>query len=124
VSFEYAGKEALMTVDEFIQSKVLPEFRPVVEKIRQYMSELAPEAVESVSYGIPAYKMKKIFAVISPTKKDITLSFTHGFEFEDKYNLLRGKGKISRHIKFKRVENVDPEILAYYVSQALAIDSK
>ena len=113
-----------MTVDEFILSKVLPEFRPVVEKIRQYLLELAPGAVESISYSIPAYKMKKIFAVISPTKKDITLSFTHGSEFEDKYHLLRGVGKVSRHIKFKRVENIHPEILAYYVSQALMLDSK
>jgi hypothetical protein len=113
-----------MTVDEFIQSRVLPEFHPVVEQIRKFMRELAPEAVESVSYGVPAYKMKKIFAVISPTKKDITLSFTHGTEFEDKYGLLRGVGKVAKHIKFKNVGGINKEILAYYVRQALAIDSK
>lgn len=113
-----------MTVDEFISAKVLPEFRDVVESIRQQLHMLAPAAVESISYGIPAYKAKKIFAVISPTKKDITLSFTHGAEFEDRFGLLRGVGKISRHIKFKRAEDVKQEVLAYYVKQALEIDAK
>lgn len=115
---------SLMTVDEFVSVKVLPEFRGVVEAIRQQLRELAPAAVESISYGIPAYKVKKIFAVISPTKKDITLSFTHGAEFKDRYGFLRGEGKVSRHIKFKHADQVKQEVLAYYVKQALEIDAK
>jgi uncharacterized protein YdhG (YjbR/CyaY superfamily) len=113
-----------MDVDEFVNSKVLPEFRDVVELIRQYMGELAPDAQESISYGIPAYKLKRITAVISPTKKDITLSFSRGAQFEDKYNLLRGVGKSSKHIKFKRVEDVNKDLLEYYINQAVEFDSK
>jgi hypothetical protein len=113
-----------MDVDEFVKSKVLPEFWDVVALIRRYMRELVPDARESISYGIPAYKMRKIFAVISPTKKDITLSFSRGIQFEDKYNLLRGVGKSAKHIKFKNVDGVKREVLAYYVKQALEIDKK
>jgi uncharacterized protein YdhG (YjbR/CyaY superfamily) len=112
-----------MTVDEFVQTKVLPEFRPVVELIRLDMRELAPNAQELVAYGIPCYKARKIFAVISPTKKDITLSFTHGILFEDKYALLRGVSKLARHIKYKKVADVNKDIIEYYVKQALALDS-
>lgn len=113
-----------MTVDEFISAKVLPEFRPVVELIRQYMRELAPEAEETISYGIPTYKLQRIIAVISPTKKDITLSFSRGAQFEDKYSLLKGVGKSSKHIKFKRIIDVKKEILAYYIQQAVEFDAK
>jgi uncharacterized protein YdhG (YjbR/CyaY superfamily) len=114
----------LMNVDEFVKSRVLPEYRDVVELIRKYIRELAPDAQEMISYGIPAYKGNKIFAVISPTKKDITLSFAHGKEFEDKYGLLKGVGKVSKHLKFRTVDEVKKEVLEYYIKQALELDSK
>lgn len=113
-----------MNVDEFVNSKVLPQYRDIVALIRQYMRELAPDAQEIISYGISAYKANKIFAVISPTKKDITLSFTHGIEFEDKYGLLKGVGKVARHLKFKTIDQVNKEVLEYYIKQALEIDSR
>ncbi len=82
-----------MTVDEFVATKVLPQFRDVVEMVRQLMRECAPETQELISYGIPAWKGRKILAVVNPTKKDITFSFSRGSQFEDRYGLLRGVGK-------------------------------
>lgn len=117
-------KQRFTTVDEFVNNKVLPEFRQIVEIIRQHMRELAPRVQEMISYGIPAYRGKRILAVISPTKKDITLSFSRGAQFEDKYNLLRGVGKSSKHIKFKSAGDVKNEVLEYYIKQALDLDLK
>ena len=113
-----------MDVDEFVQKRVLPEFRGVVALIRQYMREMAPQAQELISYGIPAYKANRIIAVISPTKKDITVSFARGAEFEDKFGLLTGVGKSNKLLKFKRVEDVSKEVFAYYIKQALEFDAK
>jgi uncharacterized protein YdhG (YjbR/CyaY superfamily) len=113
-----------MTVDEFVAARVLPEFWDVVEAIRKTLKELAPDLQESVSYGVPAYKLKKILAIISPTKVDITLSFSHGREFEDKYDRLRGVGKVAKHIKFKKAQEVDKELIGYYLKQAIEIDAK
>ena len=113
-----------MTVDEFVATKVLPQFREIVEMLRELVREMAPDAVEGISYGIPMFKRKKFFAVISPTKKDITFSFTHGAEFEDKYGLLRGYGKVSKHVKIKSLESVNKEVLKYYLTQALEIEAK
>ncbi len=113
-----------MTVDEFVQTKVLPQFWPVVEMIRALMKEYAPDAEELISYGIPAYRRKRIIAVISPTKKDITLSFSRGSLFEDKYQLLRGVGKVSLHVKLKSVETANQEALRYYIQQAVKWDER
>jgi hypothetical protein len=113
-----------MTVDEFVQAKVLPQFRDVVALIRQLMREMAPDARETISYGIPAYKKKHILAVISPTKKDITLAFGRGAEFKDKYGMLKGAGKLSRHIKIKSLDTVNPEALKYYIRQAVELDAQ
>jgi uncharacterized protein YdhG (YjbR/CyaY superfamily) len=113
-----------MTVDDFVKTRVLPGLQPVVAMIRELMKECAPEATESISYGIPAYKVNKILAVISPTKKDITFSFSRGTQFEDKYNLLRGVGKSSRHVKIKDLGSANKEALRYYIKQALEFDAK
>jgi hypothetical protein len=113
-----------LTVDEFVKTRVLPEFQPIVAMIRELIKECAPKATEVISYGIPVYKIKKIFAVISPNKEGITFSFTHGTEFEDRYNLLRGVGKVSRHVKIKDLANANKEALHYYIKQALEIEAK
>jgi hypothetical protein len=116
--------ELSTTVDEFVQSKVLPELQPVVAMLRELMLEMAPEATEQISYGIPMYKARKIVAPINPTKKDITFGFSHGGEFEDKFNMLQGKGKVSKHVKIKNLQSVNKDALRYYIRQALEFDSK
>ena len=47
---------------------------------------------EVLTYGIFGWKGKRMLAVVSPTKKDITFAFSRGAEFEDKYGLLQGDG--------------------------------
>jgi hypothetical protein len=111
-------------VDEFVQTKVLPEFHPIVAEIRQLMKECAPQAKEIISYGIPAYRVNRIIAVISPTKKDITLAFSRGAEFEDKFGLLQGVGKVSKHVKLRKPADVNRDVLCYYIQQALELDKK
>ena len=113
-----------MTVDDFVKTKVLPEFQPIVAMIRDLMKDCAPNAKEVISYGIPAFRVKRILVVISPTKKDITFAFSRGAEFEDKYDLLRGVGKVSKHVKIKNLADVNKDALRYYTKQALELDAK
>ena len=115
---------AQLTVDEFVKTKVLSEFHPVVAEIRALMKEYAPDAQEIISYGIPAYRVKRIIAVISPTKKDITFAFSRGAEFEDRYGLLQGVGKVSKHVKLKKLADMNIEALCYYIQQALEFDAR
>ncbi len=113
-----------MSVDEFVQTKVLPKYRDIVAMLRELMHEMAPDARETISYGIPAYRRRHIIVVISPTKKDITFAFSRGAEFDDKYGLLRGVGKVSKHVKIKSLDEVNKEALKYYIKQALELDEK
>jgi hypothetical protein len=111
-----------MTVDEFVESKVPPEFQPVVAAIRSLMKESAPAAEEVMSYGLPMYKGKFTFAWISPSKTGIALSFMRGVVFEDRYGLLRGGAKHSRFVRIKNLEGLNKPALKYYVKQALKHD--
>lgn len=112
-----------MTVDEFFATRVLPVYRETVERIRVYVKEIVPQVREEISCGIPAYRVKHIIAVISPTKKDITLAFTRGAAFEDKFGLLMGVGHKSKHLKFKTAAEVNRGVLAYYLQQALELET-
>jgi hypothetical protein len=112
-----------MTVDDYIETKVLPEFHPVVAMIRGLMKEYKPEVKETISYGMPCFQMKNILAYITPNKKGITFSFVHGVEFEDKYGLLRGKAKWARYVQIRKVAEANQEALRYYINQAVALDA-
>jgi hypothetical protein len=111
-------------VDEFVKHKVLPEFHDVVAMLRELMRECAPHATEKISYGLPMWIGKWTLAWISPTKKDITFGFTFGAEFEDKYGLLKGKGKNARHVKIKKLADANQDALRYYIRQALERDGR
>jgi hypothetical protein len=113
-----------MTVDEFVKTRVLPEFQPVVGMLRGLMHEMAPDAEEAIWYGIPMYKGRRIFAFISPTKRDITFGFSRGSQFEDRYGLLKGKGKVSKHVKIKSLQSANMDALRYYIRQALEFDTR
>jgi hypothetical protein len=110
------------TADEFLEFRVQPEHREVVDYLRELMREVAPSAKEVITYGILAWRGNLMLAVISPTKKDITFAFSRGAEFEDKYNLLKGVGKVSKHVKIKTLEDIDKASLEYYIMQALKLD--
>ncbi len=115
-----------LTVDEYVKTKILPQHQDIVKAIRDLMRDCAPNATEYVAYGLPVWKGKKIFAVISPNKKDITFSFTHGAEFDDKYGLLKGNAKLAKHVKIREVQDmsVNEAALRYYIQQALEFDAK
>jgi len=113
-----------LTVDEYIKTKINPEQRDIVIMLRDLMREMAPDAKEQISSGIPAWKGNRILAVINPTKKDITFAFSRGAEFEDRYGLLCGVGKVSKHVKIKNLKDINKTVLKYYIEQALKLDAK
>jgi hypothetical protein len=113
-----------ITVDEFVESKVLTELRPAVAAIRSLMRACAPEAEEAMGYGMPVYRGKKVFAWIIPTKKDVTFGFSRGAAMDDRYGLLRGVGKGSKHLKMKNPWDISKPALKYYIKQAVNLDKR
>lgn len=113
-----------ISVDEFVQTRVLPQYQPIVNELRKLIRQMAPDATEVMSYGIPNYRGKRGLAVISPAKTYITLAFSRGAEFEDNYGLLEGVGKVSKNLRFKDVKEINEEALRYYIQQALKLDAE
>jgi hypothetical protein len=115
---------ATMSVEDFVTRKVRPEYRDIVAALRTLMRECAPQAREIISYGVPMYRQRRTLAVISPTRKGITFAFSRGAQFEDKYGLLEGVGKVSKNVRMKNLEDVNHKALRYYIRQALEFDNE
>jgi hypothetical protein len=96
-----------VTVDEFVKRRVLPEYRGIVGELRKLMRECAPDAREMISYGVPMYRQKRSLAVISPTKHGITLAFSRGADFKDKYGLLEGVGRVSKNVRMRDLKEAN-----------------
>ena len=47
-----------------------------------------------------------------------------GADFEDKYGLLQGVGKVSRHVKLTSLADVNATALRYYIKQAVAFERR
>lgn len=50
--------EKYTTVDQYL-SQQAPITKTTLESLRTLIKKLCPDAVESISYGMPAYKLKK-----------------------------------------------------------------
>jgi hypothetical protein len=58
-------------------------------------------------YGATSHAIEDNICNISLLKQHVTLTFRHGAELRDPQALLRGSGKIMRHLRIERHEDLD-----------------
>jgi hypothetical protein len=90
----------------------------LARKVRALLFEVAPEvsehvypAMKVIRYGLDGNKMAGLVYFLMPTKAGVSLGFHHGTRLPDKKGLLEGAGKNLRHVKLKRLEEVDDPAL-------------
>jgi hypothetical protein len=126
---EDLAQEMKTPIELFIELKVLPEYRAMVDRFRKLIKSEFPDLKEEMRggtekyYGVPVYRYHRIIITLSPTKKGITFSFSDGKKFEDKYSLLEGEGNKTLNLRINNVDDFQEEIFRYYITQAIALDS-
>jgi len=58
------------TVDEYLAA-VPPAVRPILEEIRALVKRTVPDAQETISYQMPAFRRKRVFFFYAAFKKHI-----------------------------------------------------
>lgn len=88
--------------------------KPVVERLRQVILEIHPDACEVVrlgdraaTYGCGPRKMIDGYAYILPYRSWVNLGFYRGTSLTDPEKLLEGNGVRMRHVKMRTVEDVE-----------------
>ncbi len=114
--------------ETFLNQRVSPDHRAIVEHFCGQMAQVAPEATQRMRggtekyYSVPVYRVNRDIVAISPTKTGITFSFTKGAQFDDSHGLLTGSGKHSRTIKVSKLDNYPNRAIAHYIRQAVQLD--
>lgn len=117
-------------IEQFISSKVKPEFEPIFTRFRTLIKQKFPTLREEMRggtekyYSVPVYRQNKIVITVSPTKKGITFSFAEGKQFEDKYELLKGVGNKTLNLRISSIDEYSEEVLEYYIRQGIEIDTR
>jgi uncharacterized protein YdhG (YjbR/CyaY superfamily) len=60
------------SIDEYISASSL-EVQPILKKIRKIMREAAPQAEETISYGMPALRQRGVLVYFAAFKNHIGL---------------------------------------------------
>ncbi|WP_270089881.1 DUF1801 domain-containing protein [Sphingobacterium sp. SYP-B4668] len=116
-------------IEQFIEEKIKPEFRPIFLNFRTLVQNKFPFIQEEMRggtekyYGVPVYRNNKIIVTVSPTQKGITFSFTEGKKMKDKFGKLEGVGNKSLNLRITSLKNYSDAMLEYYIMQAIEIDS-
>src|ERR1051326_5902269 len=65
-------RRAPKTIDEYID-RCAPQAQPILRRLRATIAKAAPDATERISYGIPAFKLRRIVVYFAAFKHHIGL---------------------------------------------------
>jgi hypothetical protein len=101
-------------------------FRAIAARVRQIVRKAAPEAVESIKWGMPVYVHHGLLAYVRFQSSYLTLGFyeagTSLGEKLDPDGLLEGTGAAMRHVKIRAAGDVRPALFARWVAEAAAFN--
>lgn len=98
-------------VTEYIENAPTDQ-REVMKTVRDLIHQTVPNVTEEFKWSRPIFKTTKDFAYLQANKSHINLGFYKDFEkLNDPNKLLEGTGKTMRHIKLKKVSDIDSELL-------------
>ena len=62
---------------------------------------------------------KDLVFVITPHRQQVNLGIVNGASLEDPHDLMEGKGKVRRHVKLRRIEEISDPNLEDLMQRAL-----
>lgn len=99
-----------------------PAIRRLVERLRELIREAAPEAVETVKWGMPVFTQQGLVCYIKASAEDVTL----GFFGEDRRPRAAGAKAGSgtetamQHVKIRTEDDIKPRVVAGWIRRAVA----
>ncbi|MEI6555820.1 MAG: DUF1801 domain-containing protein [Paludibacter sp.] len=107
------------TVDEYIQSQ--PEvYRKSLEQLRKLVRKLAPEAKESISYGIVCYSYHYMLVGFSAHKNHFTFTSMSNSLFKKMEGELEGYDTSTGGIRFRPAQEIPVELITKIILERKA----
>lgn len=110
-----------MPVDQFVAALDAP-MRALVESLRAIIRKAAPQAVESIKWGMPVYTLAGMLCYVQACKGYVRFGFYQGIQLDDREKRLEGSGEGMRHVKIRSADDIRPAAFARWVKRAVAIN--
>lgn len=96
----------------------------IIRALRTFVKRTSPELVESVKWGNGCWLNGNVpAAYVYSDKGFVQFGFIRGSELEDPRGLLEGAGQYVRHVKVRKVADIDPESFGALLLQAARYDT-
>jgi uncharacterized protein YdhG (YjbR/CyaY superfamily) len=104
-------------VDDYL-GRLPPEQREILEPVRRRIAELVPEAVETISYGMPAFKVDgRFFVSYAGWKKHCSIYPIDDGMLERHADAVRGYGRTKGALHFTPEQPLPDALLRDLVQQ-------
>jgi hypothetical protein len=105
---------------DYINSAPSPQ-KEIMYKIRELIYKVVPDAEEAFKWGSPAFSRIKAICYMATFKKHVTFAFYDGRMLKDPDRILEGTGKMMKHIKLRKLEDIDEEQLSKWIIEGFYI---
>ena len=118
-------KRTTEIVDAFIIG--LPnDIQEITIALMQIILNFSLELIEEFKWSMPNYSYNGLVCYLQTSKKHVNLGFHKGNELQSKdtNKLLQGTGKTMRHIRIKKLDEIQSEIFSSLIKEAVALNQK
>ncbi len=93
------------------------EQKKIMEILRDIIHQEVPAVVESFKWSRPVFSTDTDFAYFKIAKNYLTFGVSKFHKIKEHAHLLEGTGKDMRHLKIKKPEDIQPEIIRNWVRE-------
>lgn len=99
--------------------------REISEGLRDLVREALPEVRERLNpWHVYSFAGRQDFCYLAVSSHHVSLGFIKGTKLRDPGQLLEGTGKNLRHVKFRRLEDLDRIGLRELIAEAMEFDRR
>lgn len=110
-------------VDQYIEQ--LPEtIQELAKELRKLVFELSSSMKEEIKWSKPSYSHNGLVCYMQTAKTHINFGFYQGAKLDDRDGLLEGEGKKMRHIRMRKVQEIQAEPLKNLIWEAIELNRK
>jgi hypothetical protein len=103
--------------DEYMADQSLKN-RSIIRALRKFVKRVAPRLDESVKWGNGCWLKEAVpIAYVYSAPEYVQFGFFRGSALKDPQKLLEGAGQYVRHIKVRKLSDIDEDVFARYLRQ-------
>lgn len=98
--------------------------KPLFQAVRRVVLAAAPEAEESIKWGMPCYSQNGLVCYLKPAAGTVTVGFYRGSELANGGARLAGRGKGVRRVTVKDASHLRRLPLGSWVKEAVRLNDQ